>query len=175
MSVRVVTRPELTKNFAGGSLATMGSNLVLDGAGQRFAAPPFPGRHDRHRSYPTGGLRVGDNRTAGPPATVPPASPERMIHPCSWPSTSGTRTSPWGSWRTASSRRPAEPGRTVVGPYVVLDLVQVTRRDLERLGQCRLTEPTFVPKLSHAGADERFCHVNQGNNAAKGNFALLAD
>jgi hypothetical protein len=29
--------------------------------------------------------------------------------------------------------------------------------------------------LSNARADERFCHVNQPNNAAKYTFALLAD
>ena len=51
-SVRLVTRPWLTKNLAGGSLATMGSHLYGSGAVERLAAPPFvaapplPGRPD---------------------------------------------------------------------------------------------------------------------------------
>ena len=50
---------------------------------------------------------------------------------------------------------------------VVLDLVQVARRDLQHLGQRRLAEPAFAAELPHPRADERFGHVNQRNNAAK--------
>jgi hypothetical protein len=34
--------------------------------------------------------------------------------------------------------------------HVVLDLVQVTRRDLQHLGQCRLAEAAFTAQLSNA-------------------------
>ena len=58
---------------------------------------------------------------------------------------------------------------------VMLDLIEVTRRDLQHLGQCRLAEPAFAAKLSHPRADKRFRHVRQPNNSAKTYFALLAD
>jgi hypothetical protein len=59
-------------------------------------------------------------------------------------------------------------------PYVVLDLVQITRRDLQQLRQRGLAETALAAQLPHPRADERFCHVSQGNNDAKGLFALLA-
>ena len=46
MSVRLVTTPWLTKNFAGGSLATWAPTSWLEGLVERLAAPPSRGRPD---------------------------------------------------------------------------------------------------------------------------------
>jgi acyl-ACP thioesterase len=57
----------------------------------------------------------------------------------------------------------------------VLDLIEVTRRDLQHLRQRRLAEAAFAPELAHPRSDKRFCHVRQPNNRVKPAFALLAD
>ena len=57
---------------------------------------------------------------------------------------------------------------------VVLDLVEVARRDLQHLGQRGLGEPALVAQLANAGADEGFGHFTQRTGAAKEGFAELA-
>ena len=59
--------------------------------------------------------------------------------------------------------------------HVVLDLIQIARRDLQHLRQRGLAETAFAAQLSHPRADKRFRHVRQRNKAAKPRFALLAD
>ncbi len=58
---------------------------------------------------------------------------------------------------------------------VMLDLIEVARRDVQHLRQGGLAEAAFAAQLSHPRADERFRHVRQPNNGAKACFALLAD
>ena len=50
---------------------------------------------------------------------------------------------------------------------VMLDLIEVARRDLQHLRQRGLAEAAFAAQLSHPRADERFRHVRQPNNGAK--------
>ena len=52
-------------------------------------------------------------------------------------------------------------------PDVVLDLIEVARRDLQHLRQRRLAESAFAAQLAHPRADKRFRHVSQRNKDAK--------
>ena len=48
-------------------------------------------------------------------------------------------------------------------PHVVLDLVEVARRDLQHLRQRGLAETALAAQLPHPRSDERFGHVSQHN------------
>ena len=56
---------------------------------------------------------------------------------------------------------------------VMLDLVQVARRDLQHLRQRRLAESAFAAQLPHPRADKSFRHVRQRNKAAKASLRIV--
>ena len=61
--------------------------------------------------------------------------------------------------------------------HVVLDLVEIARRNLQRLGQRDLAQPTLGAELAQPGTDEGLGHdprLRRFADSAKGGFASLA-
>ena len=46
-------------------------------------------------------------------------------------------------------------------PHIVLDLIEVARRDLQHLGQCSLAETTLAAELAHPRSDECLGHPDR--------------